>query len=254
MSGRARTVAGAAVAGVVVLAGALGVSPASAARPGPGTGVAQVQTVDTSSTTSTTTSTTETTTTSTTTTTTTAPTTTTSTSTTTTTVPAASASSSFPWGWLVLALALLGAAVAVIVMAVGRRNRQQAEAAWRRATVGALDGARLAQGLLPASGSDIPEPVHWQEVRNRVDQAAAALDVAAQGAPSPEGAEAVRSSAGAMRNLVFALEADRLLRDGTRAPTPEQLAQADATSRARRAELDAGLARLDRLVHPPPRP
>jgi hypothetical protein len=50
--------------------------------------------------------------------------------------------------------------------------------------------------------------------------------------------------------LVFALEADRLLRDGTRAPTPEQLAQADATSRARATELEVGLSKLEQLVHP----
>ena len=220
-------------------------------------GEVPAQTVDTSSTTTTapttTTTTTPTTTTTTTpTTTTTTPATTTSSSTTTTTVPSSSSSGSFPWGWLVLALVLVGAVIAVIAVFVTRRNRLQADRAWRHATVGALDGARLARDLLPGSGSDIPDPARWQEVRDRVDQAAASLEAAAAAAPAPEGADAARATSRALRNLVFALEADRLLRDGTRVPTPDQLAQADATSRARRAELDAGLSRLDRLVHPGP--
>ena len=56
----------------------------------------------------------------------------------------------------------------------------------------------------------------------------------------------------ALRGLVFALEADRLLRDGAQAPGPEQLAQADATCRARVSDLDIALSRLDRLVNPEP--
>jgi len=142
--------------------------------------------------------------------------------------------------------------VAVIVLAVRRRNRNKAEQAWRHGTGGPLDEARLARELLPASGSDIPDAAHWQSVRERVEQAALTLEQAGAGAPSVAGATASRSAAEALRGLVFALEADRLLRDGTQAPSPDQLAQADATCRARTADLDGALDRLDRLVHPRP--
>jgi hypothetical protein len=209
----------------------------------------------TTSTTTTTTTTTSTTTTSTSTTTTTTPTTSTTTpTTTTTTATAVGSSSSFPWGLLVLAVALVAGAIALITFAVRRRGRDRAELAWRRDTIGALDGARLARDLLPASGRDIPDVDRWQSVRDRVEQAAQALDRAGTVAPIADGATVARSTAAALRNLVFALEADRLLRDGTRAPTPDQLAQADATCRSRTAELDDGLARLDRLVRPAPGP
>ncbi len=187
------------------------------------------------------------------TTTTTAPaTTTTRPSTPSTTTTTTTTTSSSTWWWLALALVLVAILLTLIVIGVRRRGQKQAEAAWRGDTVGALDGARLARELLPSSGSAIADAAHWQSVRERVEQAAQSLDRAGAVAPSPEGASSARGTAEALRGLVFALEADRLLRDGVQAPSPEQLGQADAACRARAADLDAALGRLDRLVNPQP--
>jgi hypothetical protein len=54
--------------------------------------------------------------------------------------------------------------------------------------------------------------------------------------------------AAALRGLAFAVEADRLLRQGTTAPTGTQLAQADEARRARNSELGAALARLSTRI------
>jgi len=171
---------------------------------------------------------------------------------TTTTSPTATSTSSSQWWWLALALVLVAALVTGIVLAVRRRNRDHAEHAWRQGTAGALAGARLARGLLPASASDIADAAHWQSVRGQVEEAALALERAGSTAPRPEGAAGARRAAEALRGMVFALESDQLLRDGAQAPTPDELAQADALCRGRGAELDAALGALDQLVHPGP--
>jgi hypothetical protein len=190
------------------------------------------------------------------TTTTTEPATTTSTKpvTTTTTPPATTTSttSSSTWWWLALALVLAAVILTLIVLGVQRRNRNRAELTWQSESVGALDGARLARGLLPASGSEIIDATHWRSVRERVEQSAQSLDRAGAAAPSARDAGFARTTAEALRGLVFALEADRLLRDGAQAPSPEQLGQADATTRARTADLDTALDRLDGVVNPRP--
>ena len=147
---------------------------------------------------------------------------------------------------------LVAILVTLIVMVVRRHGQKEAELAWRGDTVGVLDGARLARDLLPASGSAIVDTGHWSSVRERVEQAAQSLDRAGAAAPSNEDASAARATAEALRGIVFALEADRLLRDGAQAPSPEQLGQADAACRARAADLDSALGRLDGLVTPGP--
>jgi len=88
-------------------------------------------------------------------------------------------------------------------------------------------------------------------VHERVETAAQSLDQSAGRAPTPEGAQASRTAADKLRGLWFALESDRLLREGTTPPTPEQLAQADTVTRARGSELDTALADLERIVRPP---
>jgi hypothetical protein len=172
--------------------------------------------------------------------------------TTTTVAPAApKSSSSTPWGWIIAGIAIAAAVIGLIVWLVTRRNRTKALAAWRHDTESSLDSAHLARTLLPAAGQDVPDPAHWQAVHERVEQAAQSLDQSGTRAPTPEGAVAARTAADKLRGLWFALESDRLLREGAQPPTPEQLAQADTVTRARGSELDAALADLDRVVRPP---
>ncbi len=59
------------------------------------------------------------------------------------------------------------------------------------------------------------------------------------------------TAAGALRGLAFAIEADRLLRHGSGAPTGVQLAQADQARRDRDGELQGALSRLQAHVVPP---
>jgi hypothetical protein len=125
--------------------------------------------------------------------------------------------------------------------------------AWRRESESALDAALLAVNLLPRSGQDIPDPAHWQAVREQVEQAAQALDRSSVSAPTEEGGRAARTSAETLRGLFFALDSDRLLRNGPLPPTTEQLVQADAVTRARRDDVDSALGQLEYLVRPPAR-
>jgi hypothetical protein len=137
------------------------------------------------------------------------------------------------------------------VWLVSRRNRKQALVAWRSGAESALDSAKLARTLLPAAGQDIPDAAHWQAVHERVEAAAQSLEQSSNRAPTPEGAVAARTAADKLRGLWFALESNRLLREGAPPPTPEQLAQADTVTRARSSELDAALTDLDHVVRPP---
>ncbi len=81
----------------------------------------------------------------------------------------------------------------------------------------------------------------------QVERAGVALDHTVPTAPDPDAGAMATTAAGALRGLAFAIEADRLLRHGTAAPTGMQLAEADEARRARsaRADLGAGPA-----VHP----
>ena len=80
-----------------------------------------------------------------------------------------------------------------------------------------------------------------------MEKAAVALERVARSAPDPQAAGMATEAAGALRGLAFAVEADRLLRQGASAPTGVQLAQADEARRARNSELSAALAQA---VHP----
>ncbi len=84
----------------------------------------------------------------------------------------------------------------------------------------------------------------------QVERAAVALDHTVATAPDPEAGAMATTAAGALRGLAFAIEADRLLRHGTAAPTGMQLAEADEARRARSSELTTALVQLsspDRL-------
>jgi hypothetical protein len=144
----------------------------------------------------------------------------------------------------------LAVVIALVVLLVNRRNRSQAMETWRAEAAGALDAARLAQNLLPPSGQEIGDVAHWASVQERAAAAAHTLDSLAASAPADDARSAAAAAAASMRGLVFALDSDRLLRDGAQPPTGAQLADADAATRARSSELQQALARLDATVHP----
>jgi hypothetical protein len=173
-----------------------------------------------------------------------------STAPTTTSVPPATTNSSTPWGWIVAAV-LLVLAVLLVVLLISRANRRRAMRAWITRMVGILESARLARDLLPASGAEIADEAHWQSVSARARQAAQSLQGAAADAPTPQAADGARQAGAALQGLVFALESDRLMRDGAQPPTGEQLAQADLAIRSRASEFDAAMVGIERVAAQP---
>ena len=164
-------------------------------------------------------------------------------------------SSATPWGLVALVAALVLAIVLVTVLLLVRRSRQR-QSGWRRAVLPTLSDARLARDALLSGSAEADDEQLRAAVRLQVERAATALEGTRQRAPRPEDAEAARAAASSLRELAFAIEADRLLRHGARAPTGEQLAEADRARRDRGSELDRAIARLAATVgrgqkHPP---
>jgi hypothetical protein len=176
-------------------------------------------------------------------------TTTTSSSTTSTTTPPVvqNTSSKTPWGLIVLIVVLVLAIVGIIVLLAARRRRG-VEAAWRKAVVPAISDAQLARESLLSGNAVSDDPEIRGAVAVQVERASMALEHAVQGAPDPQAGTLATSAAGALRGLAFAIEADRLLRHGTAAPSGMQLAQADEARRARTAELNSALVRLSTRI------
>ena len=248
---------GTAVATLLVVVGLAlpGLRPAGAA-PGaaPAALVAETTTTEVTPTTDTaptTTSTPPTTTTSApTTSTTTPPTTTTSSSTTSTTLAplvATNTSSKTPWG-LIIVIVVLVLAIGLFVLLLAARKRRGVEEAWRHAVVPALSDAQLARASLLSDNAISDDAEVRGAVAVQVERAAVALDHAVPTAPDPDAGTMATAAASALRGLAFAIEADRLLRHGTAAPTGRQLAEADEARRARSAELTSALVRLSTRI------
>lgn len=227
-------------------AGAVGVTAQLVAVPS--TGV--VPTAPTTPTTVPETTTTASTTTTTTTTTTVPPTTTTSSSTTTTTLApliATNTSSKTPWA-LIVVIVVLVLAIALILVLLAARRRRGAESAWRKAVIPALSDVQLARASLLSDNAVSGDPEVRSAVAVQVERASVALEHTVSSAPDPEAGQMAATTAGSLRGLAFAIEADRLLRHGTAAPSGMQLAEADEARRARSAELDTAMARLSARI------
>ncbi len=166
--------------------------------------------------------------------------------TTTTTSPATSGSSE-TWAWVLGALLLAALVLAVILLLV-RHHRLRLLRDWRNKTAPALASARSAQSLLPLSAAALLDDSNWRGVRDQATRAAQELESVATPAPTHETAVAVQDTASALRSVIFALEAERLLLTST--PTADQLERTETNTQVRHGELDAGLDRLEALVHP----
>ena len=169
--------------------------------------------------------------------------------TTTTTVPASTTSSTTPWPLIALVAVLVLAIIGVILLYVSRTKRSAADA-WRRRALPALSDARLAREALLTPSAVADDAELRGAVAVQVERAATALDHTGSTAPDPAAGGPATTAAGALRGLAFAIEADRLLRNGTAPPTGVQLAQADAARRDRDAELQGAHTRLQSRVTP----
>ncbi|HEY7917478.1 MAG TPA: hypothetical protein VIC86_10925 [Acidimicrobiales bacterium] len=179
------------------------------------------------------------------------PTTATTTPVTTTTVAGQTTSSTTPWALIGVIIALV-LAIVLVALLLRSRRRRGVESDWRRSVTPALSDARLARESLLSGNATSDDPEVLGAVSIQVERAAVALERTVAIAPDPQAGGMATSLAGALRGLAFAVEADRLLRHGTSAPSGAQLAQADEARRARTAELNTALARLSTRVGPAP--
>ena len=236
---------GRAIAGTALVVGVLAVAAAGPAWAATTTTTVPVTTTTVPPTTSTSTTTTSTT--QPTTTTTVPPTTSTSTTTTTTTpAPAARKSGGLTGTAVALIVLAIMLVVAVILVAVlfRRRTRRQAANDWRGTVLPAIVDARLARESLLSGNAASDNPELRGSVDTQVDRAARALEHATRYAPNEQARNATDAVAGSLRGLAFAIEADRLLRQGAASPSGMQLAEADEARRSRLSELDTALARI----------
>lgn len=148
---------------------------------------------------------------------------------------------------------LVGALAAVVILLLNGRSRQRARRVWDEKARSTLDSAHLVLGLLPTSGGDSSSAAHWDAVRTRVIDAASSFERVAAKAPTSETRRTAGSCADALRNSAFALDADRLLREGGRSPTASELANADVAIRQGSAAVDGALEALGALVGSPQR-
>ena len=136
----------------------------------------------------------------------------------------------------------------VVALVLASRKKRGAEAEWRRTVVPALSDAQLAREALLSGNAESEDPEVRGAVAVQVERAAAALDRSVRRPPTSRPGPWPRPAAEAVRDLAFAIEADRLLRHGTAAPSGMQLAQADEARRSRASELNTALARLSARV------
>ncbi len=115
----------------------------------------------------------------------------------------------------------------------------------------ALEQAELARELLVSEGLTAADTAHRESIRLQAQRAAETLDRAAATSLDEGDRADAAAAAEALRALTFALEAERLLRDGAHPPTGEQLAQADEARRMATRNLDVALARLEQRVGRP---
>ena len=120
--------------------------------------------------------------------------------------------------------------------------------------VPALSDAQLARASLLSDNAVSDDAEVRGAVAVQVERAAVALDHTVSTAPDPDAGAMATTAAGALRGLAFAIEADRLLRHGTAAPTghaagrgrrgpagPEQRADRGPGPTVRPDRLGAGL-------------
>ena len=120
-------------------------------------------------------------------------------------------------------------------------------ATWRSDAGPALQQAMIARDLLTGEGKGV-EPERREAVRTQIETAAQALDDLVTSAPDDASRRAAFSSAAGLRGVMFAGEADRLLRSREKSPTADELAQADEVQRLRVQEFDRALDELTKQV------
>jgi hypothetical protein len=150
--------------------------------------------------------------------------------------------SSTTWIWILVAILAVTLIGLIVFLLSRRRSHRETTGEWEVSAGAALDRATTARAVLAGEAPiSVADPA--AAVTSEVTAAGNALEHAATNAPGQEAADLARGVAAALRNTMFAREADQLLREGA-APTGEQLAAADLATRTHMSELDASLRRF----------
>ena len=165
---------------------------------------------------------------------------------TTTTKPNNSTSTpkSVPWGLVAIVVVLLLLILAVVLF-MQHRKKQAETVEWQDLTRRAVADVSLAREGLVSDNAFSPNAEVRAGISVQVERAAVGMERAAANAPELAAATAATNVATSLRGLGFAVEADRLMRQGTASPTGLQLAQADEAKRNRMSELNVALAQLN---------
>jgi hypothetical protein len=150
----------------------------------------------------------------------------------------------------VLALVAIGLIAVIVVLA---RNRGREKQQWKDAAASSLRDADLVRDMLAgeARPGETEESTRVAAVRDNVERVSVRFDQLASGAPNDEMRDSSSRVASSLRGYFFALEAEQLLHGAPTSPTADQLAAADATKRARNADLQTAVEKIRAYVTPP---
>ena len=133
-------------------------------------------------------------------------------------------------------------AVALIVALVfQRRSSNRTKSEWKNSAASSLRDADLTRDMLAdeARPGDAEDASRVTVVRDTVERVASQFDQLAATAPNDDMRRHSIDLATSLRGYFFALEAQQMLHNAPTTPTADQLGTADATKRARAAELEA---------------
>jgi hypothetical protein len=161
-------------------------------------------------------------------------------------------SSSTPWVLIIVVLAILAVGL-IATLGVRRRAANSAKRDWNAAAASARRDAELTRDMLSgeARPGEVEDRARQRAVDDNVARVSARFEQLAANAPDDASQRNATAVATALRGYLFALEAERLLRNAPTPPSAEQLTAADATRRSRANDLEAALAALP-VTTPPP--
>jgi hypothetical protein len=145
------------------------------------------------------------------------------------------------------------ALIAGLVILARKRNRAKKE--WKDAAASSLRDADLVRDMLAgeARPGETEDTTRVGAVRDNVERVATRFDELASSAPNDDMRAGSTSVANSLRGYFFALQAEQLLHGAPTSPTADQLAAADATKRARNAELQAAIEKIRAYAAPAPK-
>jgi hypothetical protein len=138
------------------------------------------------------------------------------------------------------------------VLVFVRRSAAGAKSEWKSGAASALRDADLTRDMLAdeARPGEPEDATRVAAVRDTVERVAGHFDQLAASAPTDDMRRNSIGMAASLRGYFFALEAEQMLHHAPTTPTADQLATADATKRARAAELEAATAAIRAYVAP----